>query len=511
MMTKIKFAIVVTTLFMATSCNKFLDTDPPDNLVHSEYWQNRDQAYASLIGMYTSLHNCLNSFHVWGDIRSGLYAPGSGESFTSAYAQFLSHDIYSDNGLLSWASVYTSITWINSFIKNAPQVPKRDNTFSEAELNIMLGEAHALRALNYFYLVRAFKDVPLINEPYESDMQKFNTAASLENEVLDFIEEDLEYALQRVSQTFENANDRYGRITKNAVRALWADVKLWRNDYQACLALCTEIDGQYASSLLPALDWYSIFSPGNSSESIFEYQYSQTGIASPLYNWFASFSSVASGKEKYLANISNVNINSEMLYPPASPEYATSDTIRLKSFSMLRRTPVSIRYNSGDEVNKFLGTAPYQVSYRQANSRNANYYFYRYREILLMKAEALAMLNRYSEAEEMINQIREHCDIPLLTPGEAGTGEEFFNRLLMEREFELGFEGKEWFATVRISRREGLANVLISKAATNNSMGRSYQVIRARLLDKESWFLPYHKTELENNTQLKQKDFYINK
>lgn len=178
---------------------------------------------------------------------------------------------------------------------------------------------------------------------------------------------------------------------------------------------------------------------------------------------------------------------------------------------MLRRTTVSNGYGSGYEVYKFLGTAPYQLSYRQANSRDANYLFYRYREILFMKSEALAMLNRYSEAEEMINQIREHSDISLLNAGEAGTGEEFFNRLLMEREFELGFEGKEWFAAVRISRREGFTNVLINKAATNNSMGKSYQVIRARLLDKESWFLPYHKTELENNTQLQQKDFYRNK
>ncbi|MCH5686888.1 hypothetical protein LWM68_23040 [Niabella sp. W65] len=61
----------------------------------------------------------------------------------------------------------------------------------------------------------------------------------------------------------------------------------------------------------------------------------------------------------------------------------------------------------------------------------------------------------------------------------------------MEREAELGFEGKEWFAAVRIARRAGLQNVLLTKSATNNAMGYSYQVIRARLLNPESWFLPY--------------------
>src|SRR3546814_20686868 len=81
----------------------------------------------------------------------------------------------------------------------------------------------------------------------------------------------------------------------------------------------------------------------------------------------------------------------------------------------------------------------------------------------------------------------------------------------MEREFELGFEGKEWFAVVRISRRQGYANVLIEKSANENPMNVSYSVIRARLLDQESWFLPYNETELENNLQLEQTDYYKNK
>ncbi|MNL33695.1 SusD family protein [compost metagenome] len=128
-----------------------------------------------------------------------------------------------------------------------------------------------------------------------------------------------------------------------------------------------------------------------------------------------------------------------------------------------------------------------------------------------MKAEAYAMLGQYDEAEKNINIIRQHCDIPALTPGESGEGAEFFTRLLLEREFELGFEGKEWFAAVRVSRRTGYENVLIEKAATNHSMKLAYQVVRARLLNPESWFLPYYRGEVENNPLLIQKEFYRNK
>src|SRR3546814_16048851 len=81
----------------------------------------------------------------------------------------LFRSIYPDNGLVSWSPVYRSITWINSFIKNAPLALELDENLTQAELSSMMGEARALRALNYFYLVRAFREVPLITEPYESD------------------------------------------------------------------------------------------------------------------------------------------------------------------------------------------------------------------------------------------------------------------------------------------------------------------------------------------------------
>ncbi|GGH18485.1 RagB/SusD family nutrient uptake outer membrane protein [Sphingobacterium alkalisoli] len=495
--------------FMMTGCDKFLAVEVPDNLTHDEYWANREQVVASMNGMYSSLHNNLNRFQVWGDSRSSLYTPGPGDSFTTDYRQFMAQDIYPENGLLGWGSVYTAITWINSFIKNAPGALERDQTFTESELNVMMGEAYALRALNYFYLVRTFKEVPIIEQPYESDSQQFNTAASSEEEVLNFIEADLDRALSAVAPDFENINERYGRITKNTVKAIWADVKLWRNEYQACLDLCADLSAVYGDKLVEPLNWFSIFSPGNSSEGIFEYQYVQTGFASPLYNWFSHFQQ---NNAKYLANIANIQVNAgEKLYLPTDPLHFSADTIRLKNYSAFRFSPVSYAGGSGYEVYKFIGQSPYELNYRPTGARNANYIIYRYREILFMEAEALAMLNRYEEAEARINKIRLQCNIPAVSTGVMGADLEFMTNLLMEREFELGFEGKEWFAAVRIARRSGFADALIVKAAENNPLGESYQVVRARLLNPESWFLPYHRTELESNRLLVQKDYYKNK
>lgn len=504
----IRYIIILSSVFFL-GCDKFLQVDVPDNLVHEEYWQNREQVLASRNGMYAALHNNINIFQVWGDIRSSLYTPGPGESFNGDYRQFMVHDIYPTNGLVRWASVYTGITWINSFIKNAPLALQRDQTFKESELQMLMGEAYALRALNYFYLVRAFREVPIIEQPYESDVQKFNTAAHSEEEVLNFIEQDLERALAMTAADFENINDRYGRITKNAVRAIWADVKLWRNEYQACLDLCSELS-TYRDKLVEPKDWFTIFSPGNSSESIFEYQYLQTGFSSPVYGWFGHFSGTGDGA-KYMANPTNIAVNGLELYPPVDLLNWSADTVRLKNFASFVQVPVNYSGGSGFEVYKMVGQAPYVQSYRPVGRRNVNYIFYRYREILFMEAEALAQLNRYEEAEQRINLIRLHCDIPELGAGAMGMGEDFMRYLLMEREFELGFEGKEWFAAVRVARRQGMQDVLLEKSAENNPLNVQYQVVRARLLNPESWFLPYHETELENNKALIQKEYYKNK
>src|SRR3546814_7462624 len=81
------------------------------------------------------------------------------------------------------------------------------------------------------------------------------------------------------------------------------------------------------------LDWYSIFNPGNSTESIFELQYMLEGPNSPLYNWF-SHTNTSGNDRRYLGNPTNITLNAtEILYPPVLPDYTTSDTIRLKTYS----------------------------------------------------------------------------------------------------------------------------------------------------------------------------------
>ena len=141
----------------------------------------------------------------------------------------------------------------------------------------MIGEIKTLRALAYFYLVRTYKEVPFITDATVSDDQNFNKAKSSEDHILDALITDLVSAERVVRSTFESTKYSKGRITKNAVRALLADIYLWRNEYQSCVSKCNEILADTTIRLVQNFSdnlYNTVFVRGNSRESIFELQYS---------------------------------------------------------------------------------------------------------------------------------------------------------------------------------------------------------------------------------------------
>jgi len=487
-------------------CSGFLDVDIPDKLVKKDYWKTKDQVNAALTGVYTSLHDNLVTFIKWGDLRSDLYQLGT--KAEAKERQFVEQDIFPNNALVDWGAAYKGINWANSFIKNARGTIEYDQTLTLSEVQAMESEAYAIRALYYFYLVRAFKEVPIILEPYESDVQTVYYGASPENVVLDTIESDLRRALAYAPDDYSSPQERYGRITKNAVKAIWADVKLWKGDYQGCVTLCEQLDAVYKNKMVaPTIDaWFNMFSSGNSSESIFEYQYLEKGLTSPLYSLYDGPSAW------FVANMTGYSENVSLLYRGGG-ESSFADTIRTLG-STLNISESASGISSMNTVFKYVGQTPGLMNgeTRSGISQNTvNFIFYRYREILLIKAEALAMLNDYAGATEAINTIRRATGLETIVEGDFGTGDDFMDKLLAERVAELAFEGKQWFSMVRMARRNQTSALLVERIAQHTSADVKLQTMRARLKDPESWFLPYLTSEVDNNPFLEQKAYYADK
>lgn len=474
-------------------CSGFLTVDIPDSLTKTDYWKSRDHAKAALTGAYTMLGSNIQTFIYWGGLRSEIYALWS---TTTEPLQFVNQDIRITNSLCNWVNVYKGIYWTNSFLKNVHLVLDHDRSFTVAEMEEMMGQAYALRALNYFYLVRTFRDVPYHVEPYESDTQAPHAAAVPEEVVLDSIEMDLARALEMAPESFDNPYENYGYITRNAVRALWADVKLWRKKYQECIDLCEEVEKAYGNRLVAPDAWFSMFATGNSRESIFEYQYLDEGPNSVVGSLF--YGTIAANRSAYYYNVRKVY--------PQSGQLETIDTIRAQ------RTVAVVNGNYG--VFKILGISATngQFVQRDETGRNkVNFIFYRYREVLLMKAEALGALGRYEEAVEPINRIRTAVNMETVAPEEMGTGETFMDKIICEHRAELGYEGKDWFILLRIARNTGYTELLTARISEHSSSSIKEQTLKAYLENPESWFLPYLDSEVQNNQLLDQKEFYVGK
>ena len=495
--------VILLLCWLSQACSEFLNVDIPDVLPDKDFWKTRAQVEAARNGVYTQLGNCITNFIVWGDVRSDLYATGNAS--TSDRSQLINQDILTSNGYAYWSNVYTTINYANSFIRNARRVLAFDETMEE-DVEYMIGEMYGIRALCYFYLVRTFNDVPVHLEPYESDKQEVNVPASPESQVLDTIEADLRTALRLAPDSYETAKDNYGRVTKKAVRAIWADVKLWRGDYDGCIGLCEELETEYQDKLVKTDNWFSIFGAGNSTESIFEYQYSSDGVASPL-SYFATFYYTSLGNGSFAGNYKAYRRNMQKVYA-GSGMRTFSDTVRTNG-----TTVGNYSSNGRLDVYKYQGIAAgyEEFLYRDDMTKfDAHFIFYRFREILLIKAEALAMQGEFEKAIEPINVIREATGLETTNLAKFGSGETFFDKLLSERCAELAYEGKQWFSLVRIALHTGYTNLLVDRIAETH-LDLTSAVVKSRLQDVEGWFMPYLKTEVERNHSLEQKKYYRGK
>ena len=147
--------------------------------------------------------------------------------------------------------------------------------------NSHLSEAYFLRALAYFYIVRNWREAPLIIIPYEDDSNSYHVGKSSEAEIIDQIKLDITTALQSgaAKEYFDTTWETKGRATKWALYALMADVCLWSEDYETAIKYCDALldaQGGKVPSFMATptrASWFTMFNPGNSNESIFEIQW----------------------------------------------------------------------------------------------------------------------------------------------------------------------------------------------------------------------------------------------
>lgn len=509
MKNKISILFLTALILLGTgSCTDWLDLRPEGEMVLDEYWQTESEAEAVMTACYRALieKDCTNRMLVWGEMRSDNVVEGS--SIVSDVYQILRQEIEPTNGYSKWNSFYAVINYCNTFIKYAPGVINVDDNFNIDKLRAMEAEVYTIRALAYFYLVRAFGNVPYITTPSIDDTQNYLVPQSTERAVLDSIIEDLNYASQYAKNQFSTVKYTKGRITKNAVHALLADIYLWDNQYDKCVRECDKIIADPNLTLVRAENMlYNVFYRGNSTESIFELQFDDDVQVNLATRDFYGYS----GNEYGILSFPPVlalGQYSPFKYPVGSGVIESSEDYRINDFIVNDKT-LGIYF-----IFKYAGmnrteSATSATSFYNYRSNTSNWIVYRLSDVYLMKAEAL--LQRDGEAGmipaiSMVNKSysRSNPDADTLNVGLYTGVADVEKLVLRERQRELMFEGKRWFDLMRLARRQGNPVPLISYIGKTTSNSKALSKISS--LDALYW--PVNKAEMEANTLLKQNPFY---
>lgn len=316
-----------------------------------------------------------------------------------------------------------------------------------------------------------------------SDQEDFFVSKSPQDTIINRILYDLNIAEQNALTTYGSVVHDKGRITKYAINAIQADVYLWKDDYAGCIESCNKIIASNKYGLVLGNQWFqSIFLMGNANENIFELQFSAEK-PNPFYNFFH----FTGGTKQFIASAIAMEMHDQ---GDARGEKAT--------------------FWSKDEgiIWKYIGLSDNERVMRSPAGSFAHWIFYRYADILLMKAEALNQQEKGAEAIELVRRIQNRAFAELQHVDDDDY-DAIAEMILSERRKEFAFEGKRWYDVLRNAKRDNyLKKNIIFDMIEGYASADQMDLLKSKYSDVRSHYFPIYYKEIEVNPELEQNSYY---
>ena len=502
-------ALIAVLALGAASCDDFLTLYPQDRVVEENFWEDKNDLEGVRYGAYKQLSSTLQKLIVWGDIRSDaytlnpVYSSSQGNYYT--YKKICEGLLDSTLTTYDWGDVYTTINYCNKVLSHGEEVLARDAQFTRTEWDQMKAEMTALRAFNYFYLIRAFKDIPYSNEVINSDEDTKAFPATPQMEVLDILINDVRQVAGKGRNRNSKLADTRGLMTNTSIYALLAEMYLWRNalregrgfsedsvrmdadsviyfgqkslDYLAMqnqqltnssfdrsssktddfgsgltnapLIKNEDMENDYnAQGSVEINSFDAIFEEGNSDESIFELQFSQADSRTndAVKHFFGHsngthFSSCLTAMQNALGD--KASKDCRMWF--SCQKYSTDmEREELEEGYVFKWMECYFNFYKGN-----LAVTAEVMNYH-------NWIFYRQTDVMLMMAEAYACLGEYKKCRDIVDAIQKRNMLDQTTGLSASSDsnkDKCIDLVMRERLIEFVGEGKRWFDLVRYAER----------------------------------------------------------
>lgn len=335
---------------------------------------------------------------------------------------------------------------------NSAEAGAKSLNLPEAEINPLIAEARFIRALSYYHLVRCFGSIPYIAEAVSDPEKLKSISKASEEQVYKNIIADLEFGKQWLPE--KQPSDVRSRPTKGTVATYLASVYLTNNDFQKAYNEAKYvIDNRDKFGYKLESDFQDLYRAEKGDaikETIFAVDFIGGIFQAPIYNDDLMASMVGNR----LPEVGGFGV-----LVPSLKVYQTWDSRDYRKKVSFQDTLVLgnrvIPYTQFpeprphiDKWRRFPGNAGIGGRYS-----DFNYPEFRYAEVLLIAAEALAeTTGPNAEAVGYINQIRTRArnaagktsQFPANVSGNLSKSE-FIDLVLEERRLELAFEWKRWY------------------------------------------------------------------
>jgi starch-binding outer membrane protein, SusD/RagB family len=400
-------------LLLLSGCSSLLDTSPVGVVPESGAIVDAAGARAASAGSYTALQS-QSSYGAElvevGDVASdNVEVPGIEPDYLDVHLHRLTARAVLPAEL--WSSEYDGINRVNEIIAKVPTVP----AMADSEKVEIIGEAYYLRALEYHNLVKYYGGVPLKLLPTVNVGDAGSVTRASVPEVYAQILMDLDSAAADIVHAQPAT-----RATIGAVMALRARVLLYNRDWTGAEAAAAGVE-RLGYSLAPNYADLFTATGTTTSEDIFRVDATTVQSSSLSFHYIGlGFIAPTVGMLQAFDDELDVdNLNS----------FATTDVRGQWSISVAGGLATATKFRSPDGTEKF--------------------HVIRLGEVVLIRAEALARLNRLSEAVAELHRIETRANAPLFVLG-THTQQDVIDAIAAERRKELAFEGDRWPDLVRL-------------------------------------------------------------
>lgn len=485
-----KIFLLLFSVALLSSCDTDLDTTPSNQISEDLPFKNIEAAQTVLTGTYNWFHDAWLSNYTdqYMLFMPDVMADDVFVAQTGNYNRFVAPYQYTmtpsnTNAVDPWSGFYSLIDNANLIIGNIEALPE------SAERNRIQGEAHALRAYAYHFLVRmyakAYSFDPnspgiILRTVSSSDPHPRSTV----KEVYDLMEADL---LKAISLLSENSSKAY--IDKRAAEAILARVYLDMGESKRDNAIQYAKAAAEGVTLMNKADYASQKFSDENSETIWAYEAGADDNS--FYLSIPSF--------YYYADGGSYDANGKIVYKNAILGYSSlrvsQNLVDMFDNSDVRKSLFPLITGTTDYLNVTGALVTTKFRSRGGNLGQGAINYIRASEMYLIIAEAAADKRDYATAKTALNTVRSARGVADYSGSDSNLPDE----IQKERRRELFGEGHRLFDI----KRRGL------KLTRSTAAGVLYQGQWAKMdieANSDKFEAPIPQKEIDANKALSPAD-----